>query len=377
MSAGSPSQAGDRHSGGPELPVERLRAGYYTDAYFNNARAVLEADGHHPHVLMQVFQRQRSELGGMDEALDCLRAGAARRRSDGGWSPAWEELEVRALPEGASLEPWETVLTIEGDYALFAHTETVYLGCLARGTRIRTNVARAVAAARGKEVLYFAARHDHYLVQASDGFAALAAGAAGITTDAQGSRLGARGLGTVPHGLIAAYAGDTARAAEAFATHLPDESRLTVLVDFENDSITTALETAERLGDRLWGVRLDTADRSSTGRSRATRRPKRGAKALPLSSSAAFAPRWTMPVTSGSGSLFPAASMRTASPPSKGRASRWTSTAWAHRCFGVRTTSPPTWSEWMGGDAPRLVVRSALIRDSRRCPDPLFDGALG
>ena len=259
MSAGSPSQAGDRRSGGPELPVERLRAGYYTDAYFNNARAVLEADGHHPHVLMQVFQRHRSELGGMDEALDCLRAGAARRRSDGGWEPAWEELEVRALPEGASLEPWETVLTIEGDYALFAHTETVYLGCLARGTRIRTNVARAVAAARGKEVLYFAARHDHYLVQASDGFAALAAGAAGITTDAQGSRLGARGLGTVPHGLIAAYAGDTARAADAFAAHLPDESRLTVLVDFENDSIATALETAERLGDRLWGVRLDTA----------------------------------------------------------------------------------------------------------------------
>jgi nicotinate phosphoribosyltransferase len=36
---------------------------------------------------------------------------------------------------------------------------------------------------------------------------------------------------------------------------------ITVLVDFVNDSITTALAVAEALGDRLWGVRLDTSDR--------------------------------------------------------------------------------------------------------------------
>jgi nicotinate phosphoribosyltransferase len=36
---------------------------------------------------------------------------------------------------------------------------------------------------------------------------------------------------------------------------------VTVLVDFENDSVKTALEVAEALGDRLWGVRLDTSER--------------------------------------------------------------------------------------------------------------------
>jgi nicotinate phosphoribosyltransferase len=36
---------------------------------------------------------------------------------------------------------------------------------------------------------------------------------------------------------------------------------VTVLVDFENDSVSTALEVADALGDRLWGVRLDTSDR--------------------------------------------------------------------------------------------------------------------
>jgi nicotinate phosphoribosyltransferase len=36
---------------------------------------------------------------------------------------------------------------------------------------------------------------------------------------------------------------------------------VTVLVDFENDSVRTALEVADALGDSLWGVRLDTSER--------------------------------------------------------------------------------------------------------------------
>src|SRR5918912_292346 len=35
---------------------------------------------------------------------------------------------------------------------------------------------------------------------------------------------------------------------------------ITVLVDFENDSVRTALEVARALGDRLWGIRLDTSE---------------------------------------------------------------------------------------------------------------------
>ena len=32
------------------------------------------------------------------------------------------------------------------------------------------------------------------------------------------------------------------------------------LVDFDNDSVGTSLKCCEALGDRLWGVRLDTSD---------------------------------------------------------------------------------------------------------------------
>lgn len=67
-------------------------------------------------------------------------------------------------------------------------------------------------------------------------------------------------MGTIPHGLIAAYGGDTVRAAKVFADRFHQEMSITVLVDFQNDSLRTALEVADALGPQLWGVRLDTSE---------------------------------------------------------------------------------------------------------------------
>jgi nicotinate phosphoribosyltransferase len=136
----------------------------------------------------------------------------------------------------------------------------VYLGSLARRTLIMRNVREVVEAARGKPILYFPARHDHWLVQTGDGWAAHVAGAIGVSTDAQASWWGGRGVGTVPHALIAAYGGDTTLAARKFADRYAHDMNVTVLVDFANDSVQTALEVAEALGGRLWGVRLDTSE---------------------------------------------------------------------------------------------------------------------
>jgi nicotinate phosphoribosyltransferase len=151
-------------------------------------------------------------------------------------------------------------MTIEGDYSLFAHLETVYLGTLARRSLIMRNVLQVVEAARGKQIFYFPARHDHWLVQTGDGWSAHVAGAIGVSTDAQASWWGGRGMGTVPHGLIAAYAGDTVKAAQVFADRYHPEMNITVLVDWDNDSVKTALQVAEALGPKLWGVRLDTSE---------------------------------------------------------------------------------------------------------------------
>jgi nicotinate phosphoribosyltransferase len=240
------------------MPVERIRSGYYSDAYFNLTKDLLEAEGLHPRVTMQVFQRQRSVLGGIDEAVGILKQCSGHAGPDG-WVDGWDGLEVRALYEGDEIEPWEPVMTIEGDYSLFAHLETVYLGCLARRTLVMRNVREVVEAAHGKQILFFPARHDHWLVQTGDGWAAHVAGAIGVSTDAQASWWGGRGVGTVPHGLIAAYGGDTVAAARVFASRYAEEMNVTVLVDFENDSVGTALEVADALGEDLWGIRLDTS----------------------------------------------------------------------------------------------------------------------
>jgi nicotinate phosphoribosyltransferase len=242
------------------LPIDRIREGYYSDQYFNLTKELLEVEDRHPRVLMQVFQKEQSILGGIDEAIAIVKQ-CSGRHVDGGWQDGWAELEVRALDEGDEIAASETVMTIEGDYSLFAHLETVYLGCLARRTLVMRNVKAVVEAAHGKPILFFPARHDHWLVQTGDGWAAHVAGAIGVSTDAQASWWGGRGVGTVPHGLIAAYDGDTVAAARAFAARYHGEMNITVLVDFENDSVHTALEVADALGDQLWGVRLDTSER--------------------------------------------------------------------------------------------------------------------
>jgi nicotinate phosphoribosyltransferase len=247
-----------------DLPVEKMREGYYTDAYFNHTRDTLLQDGRHPRVVMQVFQRNRAMVGGTDEAIAILKL----------CSEDWEALTVHALHDGDRVEPWETVMTIEGDYTLFAHLETVYLGVLTRRTLITTNTARVVEAANGKPIIFMPARHDHHRVQTGDGYAAYVAGAMigaeiGVTSDAQASWWGGRGVGTVPHALIASYGGNTVLAATKFAEWAPEDMNVVVLVDFENDSVRTALEVARALGPRLWGVRLDTSgqlvDRSLWG----------------------------------------------------------------------------------------------------------------
>jgi len=238
-----------------DLPVEKMRAGWYTDAYFNHARDTLLQDERRPRVVMQIFQKNDAWLGGMDEAISILKLCA----------DDFDELEVHALFDGDRIEPYEPVMHIEGDYTAFAHLETPMLGTLARRTLITTNVVHVLEAANGKSIIFMPARHDHHRIQTGDGYAAYVAGQIvgaeiGVTTNEQASWWGGRSIGTVPHSLIASYGGDTVLASKKFATWASADMNVTVLVDFENDSVRTALEVADALGDRLWGVRLDTSE---------------------------------------------------------------------------------------------------------------------
>ncbi|MGD9976657.1 MAG: hypothetical protein AB7S54_01855 [Bacteroidales bacterium] len=285
-----------------DLPVQELRRGYRSDVYFWREKVVLETHAINPHVVMQVFQKKDAVLCGVDEAISVLKVASGKysdysrayklfdrlielkrqarqffltdkerylgfeeeklmvsRELDKLWVDGFNDLEIHALWDGARISPFESVMHIRGNAAQFAHLETIYLGILARRTRIATNVRRVVDAARGKTVLYFPARFDHWAVQGGDGYAAYIGGASGISTDAQGEWWGAGASGTIPHALIAATGGDTVKAAQLFGETYP-ETPLIALVDFDNDCVATSLECARALGDRLWGVRLDTSE---------------------------------------------------------------------------------------------------------------------
>ena len=233
-----------------ELPVERINAGFYSDVYLNRSRDALRAGGRSARVTWQVTAKRDGWLGGIDEAVALFKL----------CSGDFAALDVQALYEGDRVEAWDTVLLVEGDYAGFAHLETLVLGALAHRTRVCTNVRRLVDAARPKPVYYFGARSDHAALQPGDGLSAHVGGAANVSTDAQGAFTGKKGVGTIPHALIAAYAGDTVAAAQAMAAILPADVPLVVLVDYANDSVATSLAVARALEGRLWGVRLDTSE---------------------------------------------------------------------------------------------------------------------
>jgi len=138
---------------------------------------------------------------------------------------------VHALHEGDAISPWETVMTIEATTHCSPHLETVYLGSLARRSLIMRNVDAVV--------------RQRAASQSSTSPRATTTGMCRPATAGRrmwprdrrlhrraGLLVGGRGVGTVPHGLIAAYGGDTVRAAQVFAERFHEEMNITVLVDF-------------------------------------------------------------------------------------------------------------------------------------------------
>ncbi|QTA38776.1 nicotinate phosphoribosyltransferase [Thermosipho ferrireducens] len=309
-----------------KVPIDRIRMGYYSDKYFTRYVEILKKDNRHPRVYYQFFPRQNATICGIDEALAILkyctgyyeneeRASSLfeeiikidkamqsfsvegnineivnltrkkweiRMELNKLWKDKWNEIKVHAAYDGQEISEGEPILTIEGDPTYFGYLETVLLGVIARATSTATAVKKVVKAARGKPVLFFSARFDHYWVQATDGYAALKAGAFGVSTDANADYWGIESMGTIPHALIAAYNGSTEDASIAFDNYMPEHVNRIFLVDWDNDVINTTFRVIKKfyeyhmkkefiLGktdpspiigngkNKIWGVRFDTS----------------------------------------------------------------------------------------------------------------------
>ncbi|NWG22505.1 MAG: nicotinate phosphoribosyltransferase [Chloroflexi bacterium] len=303
-----------------KLDAERMRAGWYSDKYFENIVGMLSAlarrgyrfGGESPRlaaagvvprdldignieVEMQWFTRRRpfSVVAGVDKALAMLQLCTGHFDEQGHFVHTYDQLEVEAVHDGVIVrydgDPLnvQPVLRVRGRYRDFALLETPTLGTLTRATRIATNVYNVLVAARGKPVLFFPARFDAHEVQAADGYAYNIAVqrfnldyghrlGAFISTDAQGDWWGGLGGGTVAHAAIAAFLGDTVECMLAFAETRPVEIPRIALIDFDNDCVGTTLAVMDALFHRyrelmdgghvdaarcykLYGVRPDTS----------------------------------------------------------------------------------------------------------------------
>ena len=232
------------------FPVDLVRQGALADRAAVHTRAVLLSEPAPPRVTLQISAEQGGVLGGVDEAIALLRVGVED----------WGELAVNALYDGDKVEAAETVMTVEGPYALFAHLEAMCLGVLARRTRVTTNARLLAESARPKPVLMLSTARDHFLQYPGDAYAAQVGGAIAMAHNVPPLGRAQPRLATVPHTLIAAYGGDTVKASTAFVERAPDGLEVLAPVDYENDAVRTAVNVARALDGRLWGVLLSTSE---------------------------------------------------------------------------------------------------------------------
>ena len=226
-------------------PEEDVLSGNTADIYFARAQTILRNEGLNPVVTMETFTNGPGILCGMREVLALLR----------GVLPA--DAEVWALGEGGMMSAKEVVLRITAPYGSFGLYETAYLGMLAHQSGWATAARRCVEAAEGIPIISFGARHVHPRVAARLEYAAMVGGFMGCATPA-GARLGdVSPSGTIPHAMIL-IVGDTVEATKVFDRHIPPEVNRIALVDTFKDEAEESIRVAEALGDKLWGVRLDT-----------------------------------------------------------------------------------------------------------------------
>jgi len=230
-------------------PSHEILSGDSADVYFARAESILAAEGLDPVVTMEVFTRRDAVLCGIDEAKNLL--GHVLASAD------QAETRLEALDDGDHIAPREIALRITARYRAFGLYETAFLGMLAQSTGWATAAREVVDMAAPEPVISFGARHIHPDITDVLDYAAIVGGCVGASTPAGARLAGLAPTGTMPHSLVLIF-GDTVEAALAFDRILGPEVPRIVLVDTFKDEAEEALRVAHALGDRLYGIRLDT-----------------------------------------------------------------------------------------------------------------------
>ncbi len=227
----------------------RIADGFFSANYFLKTREIVRHYAPNHIVEEQWFQRRDDTMVcGLDEAIALLHTFADHP----------ETLRIEALNDGDIIQNGEPALKVTGKYEDFGFLESLIDGILARRSSVATNVREVVKALRGTDCFSMADRQDDYLTQPGDGYASYVAGIRRFSTDAQGSWVGVKGMGTMPHALIEIAGGDILKACDMYHAMYPGE-QVTALIDYRNNVIPDSIMAAKHLGHVLKGVRVDTS----------------------------------------------------------------------------------------------------------------------
>lgn len=227
---------------------DQIKSGLVTDVYFERAKETLRRFGLDRHVSMEAHAYSLPKgygwavLAGIEEVAYILEG---------------KPIDVYSMDEGTIFKAMEPIIRIEGSYTSFSEVESSLLGILRHSSSVATKAARCKLAAKDKLLLFFGIRCIHPAIAPMIDRSAYIGGCDGVSDILGASMMGIKPVGTMPHAMIIAF-GEQAKAWKAFDETMPPEVPRIALCDTWFDERVEALLAAETLGEKLYGVRLDT-----------------------------------------------------------------------------------------------------------------------
>lgn len=227
---------------------EEIASGRVTDVYFVRTRQVLESLGIHKTVAAEVKATHLPEgcswavATGIHDVLRLLEG---------------RVVDVEAVDEGTLFSTGDPILEITGDYLEFSVLETALLGYLCQPSGVATRAARCRKAAGDRTVISFGARRMHPSMAPIIERNAYVGGCDGVSVVLAAELLDIEPSGTMPHALTLVL-GDVAEAVRRFDEVVDPKVARVALVDTLCDEKSEAVRAAEAIGQKLFGVRLDT-----------------------------------------------------------------------------------------------------------------------
>ena len=229
-----------------------IKIGLTTDIYFERTEEILKKKGINNSVVadftVQGLKYPWGVFVGLEEVIELFEG---------------KNVNLYAIDEGSVFTARDLkgvpvpVMVIEGPYLEFARFETPALGFICEASGIGTKSARFRKLAKDKVLLSFGIRRMHPAIAPMIDRASYIGGCDGVSSIIGAATIGKAPTGTIPHALIINMGG-IVEAVKAFDEIIDPAVPRLVLADTFQDEKFESLLAAQAIGERLYGVRLDT-----------------------------------------------------------------------------------------------------------------------